>query len=86
MPDWWEDGDEVQRIARELVSDSTLTTPSEVVYYYEKPWKWSKERDHIMEHERILTTIQPQKGRSVRELERLVEQACRRRTPPEETE
>lgn len=47
--EWFRDYDNVTKLARHLVGICELIDPSEVVAYFEKPWKWSGEWDEMME-------------------------------------
>lgn len=40
---WYDDYASVKELANHLVEECWLTTPEEVVRYFEKPWKWTKE-------------------------------------------
>ena len=42
-PQWWMDFGEVLELGSALVEDGTLDTPESVVYFFEKPWKYSLE-------------------------------------------
>jgi len=49
---WWTDPDEVWSMGSWLVHEFRLTEPSEIVYYFEKPWKWDDERaDYLADRE-----------------------------------
>lgn len=44
---WYADVNQICELARELVDRDVLATTKEVLWYFEKPWKYSQERDHI---------------------------------------
>jgi len=43
--DWFDDHDEVLAFARVMVEGDTFPTQTDLLYYFEKPWKWSDDRD-----------------------------------------
>lgn len=88
MPDWWENGDEVHRTARWLVSTGTLDEPARVVDYFEKPWKWDPEHAHMVEHDRLEREIRAHFGVRAHEyqIDQRVEEACKVCRPDEACE
>jgi hypothetical protein len=42
---WCEDQDEVLAFARVMVEGDTFATQTDLLYYFEKPWKWTEDRD-----------------------------------------
>lgn len=42
---WFEERAELAAVARMLTAANWLTSPEDVVYFLEKPWKWENERD-----------------------------------------
>lgn len=49
--DWDENFSEVLRFARVLNNAEEFDNPNEVLYYFEKPYKWDKEHDQWTEFE-----------------------------------
>jgi hypothetical protein len=47
-PEWYDSRDDVVELVRWLLDTSQITTISEVLYAFEKPWKWTVERDHMI--------------------------------------
>ena len=47
MP-WLDDYFDVVQLARWLIDTEVLTTASDVLAYFEKPWKWNDERDDML--------------------------------------
>lgn len=43
--DWFEDHDEVLAFARVLVEADGFTSQADLLYFFEKPWKWTADRD-----------------------------------------
>lgn len=43
--DWFDDHDEVLAFARALDEGDGFTSTGDVLYYFEKPWKWTEDRD-----------------------------------------
>lgn len=43
MDEWWRDQDNQHMLARELIRKGELATPEEVLYFFEKPWKYDPE-------------------------------------------
>lgn len=41
--DWCQDQEEVQWLAEKLVDDGTIVKSRDILYFFEKPWKWSQE-------------------------------------------
>jgi len=50
-PEWFKEYDNVTKLARYLVGTCELLEPSEVVAFFEKPWKWSGEWDEMISSE-----------------------------------
>lgn len=42
---WWQDHDEITGFASALVEGGRLISASDVLYFFEKPWKWTAEHD-----------------------------------------
>ncbi len=44
--DWWSDPEEVLSLARVLVAHGgSFTSLVDLLYFFEKPWKWTSERE-----------------------------------------
>jgi len=46
---WFDDHDEVMAFARVMVEGDAFPEQTDLLYYFEKPWKWTKERDEWIE-------------------------------------
>jgi DNA-binding transcriptional MocR family regulator len=42
-PPWYAELDQMNEFAHVLVESDLIVEPSELIYYYEKPWKWEPE-------------------------------------------
>ena len=56
MTEWWESGDEVHRLAQWLDNLNAFTETRDVIYFFEKPWKWTSEYEHMEKHEDAIET------------------------------
>jgi hypothetical protein len=45
---WYDDQEEVLRLARALVEAGLIQTLDEMLYLMEKPWKWNAEHDRFV--------------------------------------
>lgn len=44
---WFDDFSNVLKLARHLIENGDLDTASEVLYYFEKPWKYDSEWEEL---------------------------------------
>lgn len=44
-PEWYDDRDEVLAFARTLVDRGEITDLDALLYFFEKPWKWTPEHE-----------------------------------------
>ena len=42
---WFDEQGNVLALARHMVSEGLIETPEELIYFFEKPWKWGDEWD-----------------------------------------
>lgn len=47
-PEWYDDAGEVHALARWLLNTCQISTVDEVLYLFEKPHKWSVEREQMV--------------------------------------
>ena len=40
---WYDDHEKVKRLAKWLVSGNEFATQTDLLYFFEKPWKWDEE-------------------------------------------
>lgn len=50
--EWWKDHAELVHTASWLVDRCELSTPDDVVAFFEKPWKWTEEHELMVDEER----------------------------------
>ena len=49
---WFEYYDTILQVANYLVENGQITEVSELLYFYEKPWKWDDAYNEMIEKER----------------------------------
>lgn len=47
MSEWYANHANVIQVATYLTNEGILTTPEDVIYLFEKPWKYSKEFEEM---------------------------------------
>ena len=48
---WFIDHGEVLRLGRWLVADDRITSTKDLLYFFEKPWKWTDEYEVMLAQE-----------------------------------